>query len=164
VSSNSPKTRASPPIARKLSGVHLYSRPSQARRLPANPLDSIYDEDGSWKIAKAAAVKKVDITIGFQTLGAIHDALMAAGVQGATVSEMKMVRGRGSKEKLAGSQNGFVPRVRLEILVPDAMLERIMSATREAARTGLISDVKILVMDVFEIVRIRTGETGEAAI
>ena len=109
-------------------------------------------------------MKKVDITIGFQTLGAIRDALMAAGVQGATVSEMKMVRGRGSKEKLEGSQNGFVPRVRLEILVPDAMLERIMSATREAARTGLISDVKILVMDVFESVRIRTGETGEAAI
>lgn len=58
----------------------------------------------------------------------------------------------------------FNPKVRLEVLIPDTMLEQTMQAAGEAARTGRIGEGKIMVTDVLDVVRIRTGETGGSAI
>jgi nitrogen regulatory protein P-II 1 len=84
-----------------------------------------------------------------------------------TVTEVKgFGRQKGKTELYRGSEYSisFLPKVRLEVLIPDAMLERTMKAASDAARTGRIGDGKIMVTDVHEVLRIRTGEMGEAAI
>ena len=100
-------------------------------------------------------MKKVDIIIRPHKLEDVRDALTAVGVQGVTVTEMY----RGNEYSIT-----FNPKVHLEVLIPDTMLEQTMQAAGEAARTGRIGDGKIMVTDVLDVVRIRTGETGNAAI
>jgi nitrogen regulatory protein P-II 1 len=114
--------------------------------------------------AKAAGMKKLDITVGLQKLGAMRDALTAAGIHGATISEVKSVRRQGKRPPPENGHSPAAPGVRLEILIPDAMLKAAIEAACNAARRAPILATKILVMDVLGIVRIRTGETGEAAV
>lgn len=112
-------------------------------------------------------MKKLDLIIRPHKLDEVKDALSAIGVQGMTVTEVKgFGRQKGKTEMYRGSEYSitFVPKVRLEILVPDGLIERAMKAASEAARTGRIGDGKIMVTDVLDVLRIRTGETGEAAI
>jgi nitrogen regulatory protein PII len=112
-------------------------------------------------------MKKLDLIIRPHKLDEVKDALTAIGVQGMTVTEVKgFGRQKGKTEMYRGSEYSitFVPKVRLEVLVPDGLIERAMKAASEAARTGRIGDGKILVTDVLDVLRIRTGETGEAAI
>ena len=112
-------------------------------------------------------MKKVDIIIRPHKLEDVMDALTAVGVQGMTVTEIKgFGRQKGKTEMYRGAEYRitFNPKVRLEVLIPDTMLEQIMQAAGEAARTCRIGDGKILVTDVLGVVRIRTGETGDAAI
>jgi len=112
-------------------------------------------------------MKKLDLIIRPHKLDEVKDALTAIGVQGMTVTEVKgFGRQKGKTEVYRGSEYTvtFLPKVRLEILVPDSMLEQTMKAATEAARTGRIGDGKIMVTDVLDVLRIRTGETGEAAI
>jgi nitrogen regulatory protein P-II 1 len=112
-------------------------------------------------------VKKVDLIIRPHKLEEVKDALTAVGVQGMTVTEVKgFGRQKGKTEMYRGSEYSitFIPKVRLEILIPDTMLEQTMKAASEAARTGRIGDGKIMVTEVLNVMRIRTGETGEAAI
>jgi nitrogen regulatory protein P-II 1 len=112
-------------------------------------------------------MKKLDLIIRPHKLDEVKDALSAVGVGGMTVTEVKgFGRQKGKTEVYRGSEYtiSFLPKVRLEILVSDAMLERTMKAASEAARTGRIGDGKIMVSEVLEVMRIRTGETGEAAI
>ena len=112
-------------------------------------------------------MKKLDLIIRPHKLDEVKDALTAVGVQGMTVMEVKgFGRQKGKTEVYRGSEYNitFVPKVRLEVLVPDGMVERAMKAASEAARTGRIGDGKIMVTDVMDVMRIRTGEMGEAAI
>ena len=112
-------------------------------------------------------MKKLDLIIRPHKLEEVRDALTLVGVQGMTVTEVKgFGRQKGKTEMYRGSEYNitFLPKVRLEVLVPDTILERTMKAASEAARTGRIGDGKIMVTDVLDVMRIRTGETGEAAI
>jgi len=112
-------------------------------------------------------MKKLDLIIRPHKLDEVKDALTAIGVQGMTVTEVKgFGRQKGKTEMYRGSEYTvtFLPKVRLEVLVPDSMLEQTMKAASEAARTGRIGDGKIMVTEVLDVLRIRTGETGEAAI
>ncbi len=112
-------------------------------------------------------MKKVDLIIRPHKLEEVKEALSAVGVQGMTVTEVKgFGRQKGKTEMYRGSEYSitFLPKVRLEVLVPDTLLEQTMKAATDAARTGRIGDGKIMVTDVLGVMRIRTGETGEAAI
>ncbi|MEN9792389.1 MAG: nitrogen regulatory protein [Actinomycetota bacterium] len=97
----------------------------------------------------------------------VKDALKAAGVQGITVTEVRgFGRQGGHSETYRGSEYkiDFVPKVRLEVVVADAVADGVIDAIRTAAETGKIGDGKIWVTSVERIVRIRTGEEGDAAI
>jgi len=112
-------------------------------------------------------MKKVDLIIRPHKLDEVKEALTAIGIQGMTVTEVKgFGRQKGKTEMYRGSEYSisFIPKVRLEVLVADTMLERTMKAASEAARTGRIGDGKIMVTEVTDVMRIRTGEMGEAAI
>lgn len=114
-----------------------------------------------------ATMKKLDLIIRPHKLDEVKDALTSIGIGGMTVTEVKGYgRQKGKSELYRGSEYtvNFLPKVRLEILVSDAMLERTMKVAGDAARTGRIGDGKIMVTDVLEVMRIRTGEMGEAAI
>jgi nitrogen regulatory protein P-II 2 len=100
-------------------------------------------------------------------LDEVREALVAAGVEGLTVSEVKGYgRQKGQTEIYRGAeyQVNFVPKVKLEAVVDDASVERAVEAVKTAAATGRIGDGKIFVLPVENAVRIRTGETGSAAL
>jgi len=112
-------------------------------------------------------MKKLDLIIRPHKLDDVRDALTALGVQGMTVTEVKgFGRQKGKTETYRGSEYTltFLPKVRLEVLVGDTQLEAVMKAASDAARTGKIGDGKIMVSDIVDVMRIRTGETGDAAI
>jgi nitrogen regulatory protein P-II 2 len=92
---------------------------------------------------------------------------MALGVQGLTATEVSgFGRQRGHTEIYRGAEYAinFVPKVKVEIAVPDDMAEAVIDAIRNASHTGNIGDGKIFVMDLGEAIRIRTGETGADAL
>jgi nitrogen regulatory protein P-II 2 len=100
-------------------------------------------------------------------LDEVREALVAAGVEGLTISEVKGYgRQKGQTEIYRGAeyQVNFVPKVKLEAVVDDATLAGALEAIRTAAATGKIGDGKIFVLDVLDAVRIRTGETGASAL
>jgi nitrogen regulatory protein P-II 1 len=97
----------------------------------------------------------------------VKDALKAAGVQGMTVSEVRgFGRQGGHSETYRGAEYkiDFVPKVCLELVVDDAIVDRIVDSIRNAAATGKIGDGKIWVTEVDRLVRIRTGEEGADAV
>ena len=100
-------------------------------------------------------------------LDEVREALSAIGVQGITVTEVKgFGRQKGHTELYRGAEYvvDFLPKVKVEVVIADSLLERAMEAIINAARTGKIGDGKIFVSAVEQVVRIRTGESGEAAI
>ncbi len=100
-------------------------------------------------------------------LDEVREALSDIGVQGITVTEVKgFGRQKGHTELYRGAEYvvDFLPKVKVEAAVDDALVERVIEAIEGAARTGKIGDGKIFVMPVEQVVRIRTGETNEAAI
>lgn len=112
-------------------------------------------------------MKKLDLIIRPHKLEEVRDALTAIGVQGMTVTEVKgFGRQKGKTETYRGSEYTvtFLPKVRLEILVGERQVEQVMKVASDAARTGRIGDGKIMVTNLVDVLRIRTGETGEAAI
>lgn len=89
------------------------------------------------------------------------------GVHGLTVTEVKgFGRQKGHTELYRGAEYvvDFLPKLKIEAVVSDDVLEQVVDAVREAAYTGKIGDGKIFIFDVEQVIRIRTGETGEAAI
>jgi nitrogen regulatory protein P-II 1 len=112
-------------------------------------------------------MKKVEAIIKPFKLDEVKEALSEVGVQGITVTEVKgFGRQRGHTELYRGAEYvvDFLPKVKLEIIVKDDQVEQVTEAIASAAKTGRIGDGKIFVTDVGEVVRIRTGETGEAAL
>ena len=112
-------------------------------------------------------MKKVEAIIKPFKLDEVKDALSEVGIQGMTVTEVKgFGRTGGKKEVYRGSAYvvDFVPKVKLEIVVPDQMVHQVIDAIEKSAKTGRIGDGKIFVSPVDEAVRIRTGERAEEAI
>ena len=100
-------------------------------------------------------------------LDEVREALSAIGVQGVTVTEVKgFGRQKGHTELYRGAEYvvDFLPKIRIEVVVPDALAEKVTLALCEAARTGKIGDGKIFVIPVEDAIRIRTGETGDSAL
>ncbi|MBV9061855.1 MAG: P-II family nitrogen regulator [Alphaproteobacteria bacterium] len=100
-------------------------------------------------------------------LDEVKEALQDMGIHGLTITEAKgFGRQKGHTELYRGAEYvvDFLPKVRLEVVVPDERLQSALEAIQAAARTGRIGDGKIFVLDVQEAIRIRTGETGAEAI
>jgi len=100
-------------------------------------------------------------------LDEVREALSAIGVQGITVTEVKgFGRQKGHTELYRGAEYvvDFLPKERLEAAVSEALVDQVIEAIEGAARTGKIGDGKIFVTAVEQVVRIRTGETGESAL
>ena len=112
-------------------------------------------------------MKKIEAIIKPFKLDEVKDALQEANLQGITVLEAKgFGRQKGHTELYRGAEYvvDFLPKVKLEIIVTDDMLNTALEAIQSAAHTGRIGDGKIFVSDVAEAIRIRTGETGDEAI
>jgi nitrogen regulatory protein P-II 2 len=100
-------------------------------------------------------------------LDEVREALSAIGVQGITVTEVKgFGRQKGHTELYRGAEYvvDFLPKVKIEAAVDDAIVERVIEAIESAARTGKIGDGKVFVSALDQVVRIRTGETGKDAL
>ena len=112
-------------------------------------------------------MKKIEAIIKPFKLDEVKSALSALGVQGMTVSEVKgFGRQKGHTEIYRGSEYtvDFLPKVKIELVLADGLVSSATDAILNAAKTGKIGDGKIFVSAVENIVRIRTGETGEQAI
>ena len=100
-------------------------------------------------------------------LDEVRDALTGLGIQGLTVSEVKgFGRQKGQTEIYRGAEYAvsFLPKVKIEVVIEDGLVERTVDAIRKAAGTGKIGDGKIFIMTVEQAVRIRTGEAGADAL
>ena len=112
-------------------------------------------------------MKRIEAIVKPFKLDEVREALSDIGVTGLTVTEVKgFGRQRGHTELYRGAEYvvDFLPKVRIEVILPDDMIERAIEAIVRAARTGKIGDGKIFVTAVEQVVRIRTGETDEAAV
>ncbi|MBE0619262.1 MAG: P-II family nitrogen regulator [Burkholderiales bacterium] len=112
-------------------------------------------------------MKKIDAVIKPFKLDEVREALSEIGVSGLTVTEVKgFGRQKGHTELYRGAEYvvDFLPKVKIEIVVADNIVEQALEAIIKAARTGKIGDGKIFVTSVEQVVRIRTGETNESAI
>jgi nitrogen regulatory protein P-II 1 len=112
-------------------------------------------------------MRKIEAIIKPFKLDEVKEALNEIGVQGLTVSEVKgFGRQKGHTELYRGAEYvvDFIPKIKIEIIAGDEMVAKIIETIAEAARTGRIGDGKIFVMPVEEVIRIRTGESGEEAL
>jgi nitrogen regulatory protein P-II 1 len=112
-------------------------------------------------------MKKIEAIIKPFKLMEVKEALREAGITGMTVSEVKgFGRQKGHTEIYRGSEYtvDFIPKTKLEIVVPDSAAPTVCAAIQKAARTGKIGDGKIFVSSVSDVIRIRTEERGEEAV
>jgi nitrogen regulatory protein P-II 1 len=112
-------------------------------------------------------MKKVEAIIKPFKLEEVKDALGEVGIEGMTVTEVKgFGRQKGHTEIYRGSEYtvDFLPKIKLELVVPDSSVETAIAAIIKAAKTGKIGDGKIFVSNVEQAIRIRTEEKGEAAV
>ena len=144
-------------------GPHVASAPARQRPGPA-------DNHGApprKPHREGTTVKKVEAIIKPFKLEEVKEALSAVGIQGITVTEVKgFGRQKGHKELYRGAEYvvEFLPKVKLEIVIPDDKLEGVVNAIVKAASTGRIGDGKLFVSIVDDAIRIRTGESGNLAI
>jgi nitrogen regulatory protein P-II 1 len=126
----------------------------------------------TWRVATAhksdsQAMKKIEAIIKPFKLDEVKDALHEIGLKGITVVEAKgFGRQKGHTELYRGAEYvvDFLPKVKIEVVIDDAFVERAIEAIQKAAHTGRIGDGKIFVTNVEEAIRIRTGERGSDAI
>ena len=112
-------------------------------------------------------MKKIEAIIKPFKLDDVNEALTELGVIGMTVTEVRgFGRQKGHTELYRGSEYtiDFLPKVKIELVVPDQLVDKVVAAIAAAARTGSIGDGKVFVMPMGEAIRIRTGEKGESAI
>jgi len=112
-------------------------------------------------------VKKIEAVIKPFKLDEVREALSEVGITGLTVSEVKgFGRQKGHTELYRGAEYvvDFLPKIKIEVVVAETMVDQTIEAIVKAARTGKIGDGKIFVLDVEQVVRIRTGETDEQAV
>jgi nitrogen regulatory protein P-II 2 len=114
-----------------------------------------------------AAMKLIMAIIKPFKLDEVREALLPLGIQGLTASEVKgFGRQKGQTEIYRGAEYhvSFLPKVKIEVVVPEALVESVMEAIHRAAHTGRIGDGKIFVLDLERALRIRTGEEGDSAL
>jgi nitrogen regulatory protein P-II 1 len=112
-------------------------------------------------------MKKIEAVIKPFKLDEVREALAEVGVSGLTVTDVKgFGRQKGHTELYRGAEYvvDFLPKVKIEVVVPENLVEQAIESIVKAARTGKIGDGKIFVTSVEHVVRIRTGETNESAI
>ena len=112
-------------------------------------------------------MKKIEAVIKPFKLDEVKEALQELGVQSMTVLEAKGYgRQKGHTELYRGAEYvvDFLPKIKIEVVVDDGQLSAVIEAITSAARTGRIGDGKIFISEISEVIRIRTGETGPAAV
>ncbi len=112
-------------------------------------------------------MKKIVAVIRPHKLNEVKDALVDGGIKGMTASEVRGIgRQKGQTEIYRGSEYhiDFIPKIRLEMVVPDSMKEKAVSVIIEHAKTGQVGDGKIFISTIDEVIRIRTEELGESAL
>ncbi|MGA3086147.1 MAG: P-II family nitrogen regulator [Thermodesulfobacteriota bacterium] len=112
-------------------------------------------------------MKKIEAIVKPFKLDDIKEALQRLDIKGMTITEVKgFGRQKGHTEIYRGAEYiiDFIPKVKLELILDDAQVPQVLKTIQDAARTGKIGDGKIFVLPVEEVIRIRTGETGIAAI
>ena len=112
-------------------------------------------------------MKKIEAIIKPFKLDEVKEQLSTVGIEGLTVTEVKgFGRQKGKTELYRGAEyeSDFLPKVKLEIIVPDERVGTVVAAIQDAAKTGKIGDGKIMVTPVGEVIRIRTGERGDHAL
>ena len=112
-------------------------------------------------------MKKLEAIVQPFKLDDVKEALIAIGVDGMTISEVRgHGRQKGHSETYRGQEYNvdLLPKVKVEVVIPDSRLEEVMTTLATAARTGKIGDGKVFVIDVSQAVRIRNGDSGDTAI
>jgi len=112
-------------------------------------------------------MKKIEAIIRPFKLDDVKEALLEEGIKGLTISEVRGYgRQKGHKETYRGSEYRieFVPKIKIEIVVPDKKVEQIIDAIIRTAKTGQVGDGKIFISDISDVIRIRTEESGEEAL
>jgi nitrogen regulatory protein P-II 1 len=112
-------------------------------------------------------MKKVEAIIKPFKLDEVKDALNSIGIHGMTVTEVKgFGRQKGHVEVYRGTEYEvtFIPKIKVEVVVPDSIIEKVINTITDKAKTGNIGDGKIFIYSLEDVIRIRTGEKGEAAI
>jgi nitrogen regulatory protein P-II 1 len=112
-------------------------------------------------------MKKIEAVIKPFKLDEVKTALLAIGVQGMTVSEVRgFGRQKGHTELYRGAEYvvDLLPKVKLEVVVADELVDKVVVTIKDTAKTGRIGDGKVFVSDVADVIRIRTGERGDAAV
>jgi nitrogen regulatory protein P-II 1 len=112
-------------------------------------------------------MKKIEAVVRHHKWDEVKNALTSVGVQGITVTEVRgFGRQKGHKEAYRGVEYtvDLLPKIKIEVVVSDSTALRVVDAIRTAARTGEIGDGKIFITEVADVIRIRTGETGDAAL
>jgi nitrogen regulatory protein PII len=112
-------------------------------------------------------MKKVEAIIKPFKLDEVKDALNKIGINGMTVTEVKgFGRQKGHVEVYRGAEYEvtFLPKVKIEVVVPDSIIDKVISTVIDKAKTGNIGDGKIFIYSLEDVIRIRTGDRGEAAI
>jgi nitrogen regulatory protein P-II 1 len=131
-------------------------------------------EQGDWRLkpeacplARRQVMKKVEAIIKPFKLDEVKEALHEVGIQGITVTEAKgFGRQKGHTELYRGAEYvvDFLPKVKIEVVMEDSMVERAVEAIQHSAHTGRIGDGKVFISNIEEAIRIRTGEKGKDAI
>ena len=129
----------------------------------------LYQDIANWHTSciTLSVMKKVEAIIKPFKLDEVKDALNDIGVLGLTVSEVKGYgRQKGHTELYRGAEYAvdFLPKIKIELIIEDNLLDDVIESIKSKAQTGRIGDGKIFVYNVEEIIRIRTGETGKNAI
>lgn len=112
-------------------------------------------------------MKKVEAIIKPFKLDEVKDALNSIGINGMTVTEVKgFGRQKGHVEIYRGAEYEitFVPKIKIEVVVPDSIIDKVINTIMEKGKTGNIGDGKIFIYSLEDVIRIRTGEKGEMAI
>ena len=112
-------------------------------------------------------MKKITAMIKPFKLDAVREVLAEVGVQGVTVSEVKgFGRQKGHTEIYRGAEYevDFLPKIKIEVVLPNELVERAIEAIKNTAKTGKVGDGKIFVMNIEEVIRIRTSESGIDAV
>lgn len=112
-------------------------------------------------------MKKVEAIIKPFKLDEVKDALNTIGIQGMTVTEVKgFGRQKGHTELYRGAEYviDFIPKIKIEIIIADSLVQKVVETIEGSAKTGKIGDGKIFIYPIEDVIRIRTGERGETAI
>jgi len=112
-------------------------------------------------------MKKIEAIIKPFKLDEVKEALIEAGVKGMTISEVRgFGRQRGHTELYRGSEYhiDFLPKIKVEVAVPEELVDKIVETISEVARTGEVGDGKIFISSLEDVIRIRTGESGQEAL